>query len=168
MDQNLVDLLKAAEVISPNQKEAKMKIGRDGVVEVETPDGPKKATLKPLAELYGPGRNADVDPESDAFMPLFMAIEGAIVKEWRFAPALTDAQVASTLDRLGLKPESAPGADELAASLLLELRLLLSLNNYSRQEVRTAIRRVSRSVARHTQVGGPRGYLEFIRKYIPG
>ncbi len=168
MDQNLIDFVDAAKTVTAgNETRTNLKIDRDGTVELDTPNGPRKITLKPMVELFGHGNNADVDPESHTFMPLFMAIEGAIVNHCHYKPSVNVAKVASTLDRMGLKPETDPGPDELAFTIQMELRLVLSLNNFSRQEVRTAIRRISRSVVRHTQIEGPQGYLRFINKYMP-
>jgi hypothetical protein len=99
---------------------------------------------------------------------LFLSIEETIVREDQTHARLTDAGVTLTLERLAMNPEGDPGADDLARRLQLELRLQLSLNNYSRQEVRSAIRKIGKSVARHTRLAGPRGYLTFIRQYVPG
>ena len=43
-----------------------------------------------------------------------------------------------------------------------------SLNDYSRQDVKQAIRRIAKSVQTHTQQSGRRGYLDFIRQYVKG
>ena len=138
-----------------------------GEVEVETVDGPRNHRLKPLSELYGSGVGAGtVDPTSDQFMALFLSIEEGIVRHYRSDPGLTDATVLLALDRLGMEPECEPRGDELIRHLQLELRLLLSLKDYSRQEVRAAIRKIAKSVARHTRLAGPRGYLSFIREQL--
>jgi hypothetical protein len=80
--------------------------------------------------------------------------------------ALTDADVSLALDRLGANPEGDPGGDALARRIQRDLRLLLSVNDYSRQDVRAAIRKITRSVARHTRLAGPSGYLTFIQQYV--
>ena len=60
----------------------------------------------------------------------------------------------------------APADHDVTRRVQLALRLCLSLNDYSRQEVRTALRRVQRSVKRHTELQGPRGYLNFIVEFF--
>jgi len=86
-------------------------------------------------------------PTDDTFSPLFLAIEQAILNYWRSEPSLTDGQVSLTLDRLGMSPEAVHSDDLLAMYVQRDLRLLLSLNNYSRQEIRSAIRKIGKSVA---------------------
>ena len=137
---------------------------KSGEIEVEGKDGPRKYRLKSLAELYGKGvGSASVEPLDDRCMPLFFCIEGSIVTYNReFDGSLTDGAVQITLDRLGMSPESDEANDPLAHHIQLDLRLLLSTSDYSRQEVRAAIRKIGKSVARHSRESGLRGYLDFI------
>ena len=100
-------------------------------------------------------------------MPLFLAIEQEIVRCYRLNPLLTDGIVALAVDLLAISPESDAQHDSLARSIQLELRLLLSLNDYSRDEVRQVLRKVRKSVDRHTRRDGRRGYLDFLRKHLP-
>lgn len=67
-----------------------------------------------------------------------------------------------------MSPEADVHNNVLAARMQFSLRLLLSLNNYSRQDVKQAIRRIARSVQSHTEQSGRRGYLDFIRQYVKG
>ena len=98
---------------------------------------------------------------------LFLAIEQCIVRCWKDDPSLTDASVQLALDRVALNPEDGSHNDALARQLQFNLRLLLSLHDYSRQDVRSALRKIGKSVSRHTRLAGPRGYLHFIREYVP-
>lgn len=124
--------------------------------------------LKPLKDLYGPGVNAPtLDATSEDYRPLLMEIERSITVCDTQRVRLTDSAVASTLNRMGINPEVDPGKDELGRVLQLNMRVLLSLNNYSRQDLIQAIRKINKSVARHTRADGPRGYLDFISKYFP-
>jgi hypothetical protein len=127
----------------------------------------RRYALKPLSDLYGPGHNVDtVDPQDERFMPLFLAIEEAIVRHWeQDNPGLTDGTVALVLDQLGMGPDSTT-QDPLAQRIQLEVRLCLSLNDYSRQEVKAALKKVGKSVDRHTRAAGPRGYLSFIKQFF--
>lgn len=163
----MLDLMQRSSNPVGQGRETELNLNQDGSVTITTPDGLKSLPLKPLAELYGPGHHTDVDPESDTFLPLFMAIEGAIVAHANFDRSMLDSEVGSAVETLGLKPEADVGTTGIAQRIQLQLRLFLSLRNYSRQEVRTALRRISRSVARHTQVGGPQGYITFVRQFIP-
>lgn len=99
-------------------------------------------------------------------MPLFLAIEEEIARFYRQeAPSLTDGATGLVLNQLGMAPESSM-PDPLAAGIQVRLRLVLSLKNYSRQEVKAALKKIGKSVDRHTRVDGPRGYLEFIASYF--
>jgi hypothetical protein len=64
---------------------------------------------------------------------------------------------------LAMDPDGAT-ADPLAKQIQFSLRLTLSLNDYSRQEVRQAIRKIAKSVNRHKN--GDRGYLMFVREFF--
>jgi hypothetical protein len=124
-------------------------------------------TLKPLKELYGDGTGfAPVDPEDDIFMPLFLAIEDAIARYYQLEkPDLTDGSVGLVLDQMGMDPESNP-TDPLAVRIRVALRMCLSINNYSRQEVKAALKKVYKSVDRHTRAAGRRGYLDFVVQFF--
>lgn len=137
-----------------------------GLVSFGDGDKRQEYMLKPLKELYGIGNGTEaVDPESDTFMPLFLAIEETIAGFDADTRRLTDAEVALALGTLSLSPEAA-SADPLIQEIQLSLRLTVSLNNYSRQEVRQAIRRIARSVQRHTESGRGRAYLDFIEQFL--
>ncbi len=150
----------------PEESEAYFEIvGEEGA--------PRRYVLKPLAELYGPGDpSKTADPQDDYYMPLFLKIEETIRSCAGHDPRLTDAQVSLTLSNLSVNPESHATGDSQASGYYLtqalqaHLQLLLSVNDYSRSEVRQALRKVNKSVQRHTQRDGPRGYLRFIREAL--
>ena len=138
-----------------------------GEFEITIGDVTHRRFAKPLKELYGRGINAPtLDVTSEEYRPLLMEIERSITEFDRRRSRLTDAIVASALNRMGINPEMDPGKDELVRSLQMDLRVLLSLNDYSRQDLIQAIRKINKSVARHTRADGPRGYLDFISKYV--
>jgi hypothetical protein len=124
-------------------------------------------TLKTLPELYGPGTGASsIDPRDEQFRPLLMAIEGEICRYADTeAPGLTDGQVLLAVKDLAMNPDADP-SDPLARRIAIALRLAVSLNDYSRQDVRGALRQVAKSVERHTKSEGRRGYLQFIRQFF--
>ena len=163
MDDDLLKKIEAA-------KETRIEIVDPSGGQIELTHGKEHEThtIKTLSELYGPGNSETVDPQSDLFMPLFLCIEeGISIFDAKEGP-LTDAQVALALDDLSMNPEK-PSASPLVQHIQLALRLTLSLNNYSRQEVRQAIRRIGRSVQRHSEGGRGRGYLNFIKEFLqPG
>jgi hypothetical protein len=142
----------------------------DGAIEIVDGDRTETYQLKPLAELYGAGNVAPaVDPQNDTFRPLFMCIEEEIVKCDGMDRRLTDAAATLALSRLSMNPDGPCDDDLLARRIQMALRMTLSLNNYSRQEVRTAIRKVGKSVDRHSEGGRGRGYLDFVRQcFGPG
>ena len=144
------------------------KVDESGQLSIETPDGPRQYALKPLGELYGAGVGTGrVDPKDDRFMPLMLGIEDAIVRHYESNPSLTDGAVLLVLGQLAMSPESAP-SDALGRRIQNALRLALSVNDYSRQEVRQGLRHVVRSVERHSRAEGRRGYLDFIRGFLGG
>jgi len=123
--------------------------------------------IKPLAELYGKGTGIDsVDFKDDSFLPLLMAIEEALYDAYRAQPSLTDAAALFALDRLCMSPEADVRNDPLACDIQIGIRVALSFNDYSRQDVRLGLRKVKQSAARHNKLAGTRGYLNFIRKHL--
>jgi hypothetical protein len=169
MDGDLLSLLKSQDqlfIASPEERKTRLLITdfKSGEIEIEGKDGPSQYRLKSLAELYGKGVGAaSVEPLDERYLPLFLCIEESIARYYRDDDgSLTDAAVQITLDRLGMSPESDEANDPLAHHIQLDLRLQLSVSDYSRQEVRSAIRKIGKSVARHSRISGVRGYLEFI------
>lgn len=171
MDQELFDLLKPEGVL------AKLHLAKApkphhldiaaGEIIIDAAGEERRYALKPLSDLYGAGHNADtVDPQDQRFMPLFLAIEEAIVRHWeQDDTGLTDGTVALVLNQLGMEPQSAT-QDALARRIQVQLRLCLSMNDYSRHEVKAALKKVGKSVDRHTRLAGPRGYLSFIKQFF--
>lgn len=136
-----------------------------GEIELIRDDERKPYTLKPLGELYGKGNSVPVEPQSDVFMPLFLCIEEEIAKFDATERRLTDGEVSLLLNSLGMNPE-VPSGDRLAQRVQCALRMTLSLNNYSRQELRQTLRKIGKSVERHTESGRGRGYLNFIHQFF--
>ena len=120
--------------------------------------------LKALKDLYAPASGMAKSP--DDMLSLLHAIEGALKRYYQEHRELTDAAVILTLENLAVKPEY-EGADEVAREVVSMLRLQLSTNNYSRDEVRQAIRKILASAQRHNKHSGRRGYLQFILKHVP-
>ena len=78
---------------------------------------------------------------------------------------LNDGTVTLALNRLSMSPDE-PTEDPLIRRIQFGLRMNLSLNNYSRQEVRQAIRKIGKSAERHSEGGRGRGYLNFIEEFF--
>lgn len=161
MDQELQDLMAKA-----------MDSSDRTVIDVQDPRQPKiefgaqEYPVKPLDQLYGKGTGRDsLDPQDEIFMPLLTLIEGELSRAGQANPRLTDGDALLALKALSMNPAADVGTDELAALVQAALRLCLSLNDYSRQDVKMAIRKVTQSVQRHTSLAGRRGYLEFIKDY---
>ncbi|PKL75931.1 MAG: hypothetical protein CVV27_12850 [Candidatus Melainabacteria bacterium HGW-Melainabacteria-1] len=120
-----------------------------------------KLTLKPLAELYAEAKPAAKD---DEIMALCMAMEYAVAFfDHDHDHGLNDGDVIRVLEKLSLKPETS--FEGVGGLLLAHLRLELSLGEYSRADVRQAVRKILRSAQRHSK-GDPRGYLGFIHHLI--
>ncbi len=95
-----------------------------------------------------------------------MSIEEVFVDAAANDPQLADGAVLAALNRLCLSPDGDVTADGLAREVQFALRVTLSLNDYSRADVRRCLRKVKQSVARHTSLAGPLGYLTFIRQQL--
>ncbi|NNM88913.1 MAG: hypothetical protein HKL95_10395 [Phycisphaerae bacterium] len=168
MDQALRDLL--AQAMDKSGKDSvEMLVSHDensGPTVRVTIDGQTHThVLKPLAELYGKGVEAPtLDPASPEYMPLCLAIEESILSCERETPDLTDTRVLLALERLAIKPEADTHPDDVASDIQNALRMCLSLENYSRRDVQRALRKIAKSVQRHTRADGPYGYLRFIAK----
>lgn len=139
-----------------------------GLIEIQFGSEPAfEYTIKPLAKLYGPGSGKDsIDPTDPQFMPLLLGIEESILSAFEHRPTLTDAAATTALQQLAMSPEMDVSNDDLAEAVQYNLRLTLSLNDYSRQDVRHALRKIGKSIARHTRTQGPRGYLTFIKEHM--
>jgi hypothetical protein len=119
--------------------------------------------LKSLNNLY----NESVKDDSQEHMlPMLHAIESSIRNFDRDEEKLTDSRIISILDKLSMKPETESG-DPLLELINFQLRLQLSTSDYSRANVRNAVRKVLKSVKLHNSEGGPRGYIDFIYQVLP-
>jgi len=162
MDETLLSLLRALEG-DDVKSAATVEFADEDTVEIVSRDCRQRHKLKPLQQLYGADHGATVSKDDDRFLPLLHCFEEQIVYCDENAQPLTDGAVLLTLQRLSLNPED-PSSDLLAQNIQRGLRLTLSLNDYSRQNVRQAARTVAKSVERHA--AGGRGYLEFIREFL--
>lgn len=124
--------------------------------DLEFPDE-SEVKLKSLNELYVETKGVSKDDEQ---MALSMAMEFAIAfYDHTHDHGLNDADTIRMLEKLSMKPENAlEGVGGLVQS---HLRLELSLGDYSRGDVRQAVRRIQRSAQRQSKEG-PRGYLSYI------
>jgi hypothetical protein len=135
-------------------------------VRIELPAGSVEYAIKPLAQLYGTDSGVSTrNPKDEVYAPLLLAIEGTIADYYRRSPKLTDAQVELALKQLGMNLEGSFPDNPMLTQIINRLRLLLSLNTYSRPDVKWAINTIARSVRRHQSTDGIRGYLNFILDY---
>lgn len=137
----------------------------DGRVQITIGDQQTEHQLKPIDQLYGKGVGRKVDPREEEYVPLFMGIEEAIQLFYRDNLSLSDGRVRLALEELARNP-AAPSTDPLVQAVQLQLQLVLSLNDYSRDEVRAVCKRLIKSVDTFTREGGRQGYLEFVRKAL--
>lgn len=103
-----------------------------------------------------------VDFKEETFYPLLLAIEECFLKGMCALAITTDSQILAALDRLCMTPEADVAADDIAFRLQFDVRVALCLNDYSRNDVRHALKKVRQSATRHNKRGGPRGYATFI------
>jgi hypothetical protein len=140
----------------------------DGLVRISSAKGNFIYKLKQLNELFSPEKSETVDIrwEDPQYMTLLYSIESAVKRIYEDNPELTDSSVILALESLALKPENVNN-DVIVKAINRELRLQLSMSDYSRNEVKRAIRKILNSARRHNKVGGIRGYLDFIFEHVP-
>ena len=169
MDETLLKLLETLDGKgdADGRSQVEISVLDDAADEIQLSHGDQKMVyaLKPLGELYGRGNSGTVDPQNETFMPLFLCIEEEIAKFDANEVQLNDATVMLALNRLSMNPEEQTD-DALIRRIQMALRMNLSLNNYARQEVRQAIRKIGKSVDRHSEGGRGRGYLKFIHGFF--
>lgn len=140
----------------------------DGLIKISSNSGSFIYKLKPLNELFSPesSENKEINRNLSYYMPLLYSIERAIQNIYLDNPELTDSSIILALENLALKPEMMSN-DSVLKAINIELRLQLSVSDYSRNEVKKAIRKILNSAIRHNKVGGMRGYLNFISENLP-
>jgi len=140
----------------------------DGLVRMKSEKGELVYKLKPLPELFSGGKSgmATISWKDGNSLNLLHAIESAIKNVYLADPELTDSSVMLSLDKLSMKPETV-SPDAVIRAINLQLRLALSTGDFSRDEVKAAVRKILASVKRHKAIAGIRGYLNFIVEYVP-
>lgn len=142
---------------------------KDGLIKVIAGKDEFTHQLKELPELYSPEESLnfdDINWDDDYYISLLNTIEGTIRYIDDSNTGLTDTKVILSLEELVSRPEIKSN-DKIVKEINQRLRLQLSFSDYTRNEVRRALRKVLKSVKRHNQTGGIRGYLDFIMQFIP-
>jgi hypothetical protein len=140
----------------------------DGLVSISGPKGKVVCRLKPLQELFSSKTAAPAVMKWDdpRHLHLLYTIEWAIKRVYMENPELTDSSVMLSLDQISMKPE-VTSSDAVIKEISRKLRVALSMDDYSRDEVKKAARKILASVKRHKAAAGMRGYLDFIREHVP-
>ncbi|MBM3710033.1 MAG: hypothetical protein FJW61_06400 [Actinobacteria bacterium] len=140
----------------------------DGLIKVIADKSEFIYQLKELPELYAPEQSfyLDIDWDDNYYLSLLNTIEGTIRHIDDSSIGLTDARVIYSLEEMVSKPELKSN-DIIIKEINGRLRFQLSISDYTRSEVRGALRKVLKSAKRHNQTGGIRGYLDFIKQFIP-
>lgn len=130
-------------------------VSEDGVIGL--PDD-TDIELKPLSELYVEAKSPASDSQQNALM---MALEYAIASyDHAHDHGLRDDETIRMLEKLAMKPEvTLSGAGGFVQTYL---RLELSLDDYSRGDVRQALRRSQKNAERQSKGGSGRDYLNHI------
>jgi hypothetical protein len=140
-----------------------------GLIKIESSKGDFTHKLKPLNELFSQKNSkiTEISWEDRYYLNLLYAIERAIKRICESTQyRITDSDVISVLETLAMKPETVNN-NFVLKEINQGLRLKLSMNDYSRHEVKMAIRKILNSAKSHNKQGGLRGYLGFILKYVP-
>jgi hypothetical protein len=149
-----------------DQKEASFSLDfskdEKGLIKISSEKEVISFKLKPLNDLY----NESIKDDSNTHVePLLFAIETAIRNYDKNEEQLTDSRIMNTLEKLSMKPEM-ESSDPLLTLISLQIRLQLSLGDYSRANVRHALRKIGKSAKLHNEAG-KRGYIDFIYKFLP-
>jgi len=141
---------------------------KDGVIKVIANKGELTYQLKELPELYAPEQSfsLDIHWDDDYYISLLNTIEGTISYIDDSNTGLTDAKVIYSLEELVFRP-AIKSNDIIIKEINERLRFQLSISDYTRSEVRGALRKVLKSAKRHNRTGGIRGYLDFIMQFFP-
>lgn len=161
---NAISAWKESEGKSETAKFALSFSGDGNVIRIESEKGSVIHELKALRDLYAPSTSKA--KSADEMLSILHAIESAIKRHYESHKELADAAVILALENLAVKPEY-EGVDEMTNAISNSLRLHLSMQSYSRDEVRQAVRKILASAQRHNKHSGRRGYLEFILKHVP-
>jgi hypothetical protein len=140
----------------------------DGLVLLSASKGSFEYRMLPLQELFTPGRSgsAVIKWDEPRYLNLLHAIESSIKRLYIEDAELTDVSVLLALDKLAIKPETWAN-DAVIRRINRDLRMMLSMSDYSRDEVKSAVRKILVSVKRHNSLAGARGYLDFIMEHVP-
>lgn len=136
----------------------------DNTIEVSSEKGRFTHKLKLLNELYTATPSSTYDEARE--LQLLAAIESPIKRMSEDNEEITDSSVIFALEMLSSKPEI-ESSDEIAQAISRDLRICLSMTDYSRDEVRRGIRKVLNSAKKHNRDSGRKGYLNFIREFLP-
>ena len=101
--------------------------------------------------------------------PLLRALEATIHQYYRINPRLRDAEVIDVLHEIQ-RAHRRSTPTEVGAGLARTLAWTLveySPDDYDVNDQALALRFLIASVKRHRRVDGPRGYLDFITRYVP-
>jgi hypothetical protein len=141
---------------------------KEGQIKVIDDKGEFIYQLKELSELYAPEQSSylDIDWDDYYYLSLLNTIEGTIRHIDDTNTGLTDAKIILSLEELVSRPET-KSSDMIIKEINIRLRFQLSISDYTRNEVRGALRKVLKSAKRHNRTGGIRGYLDFIKQFIP-
>jgi len=140
----------------------------DGFVKIAADKSEFTYQLKELQELYAPEKDFsfELDWDDDYYISLLNTIESGIRHIDSSNIGLTDTKIIFSLEELVSKPDSKID-DIIVREINQRLRYQLSTSDYTRKEVRRALNKILRSAKRHNRTGGVRGYLDFIRHFIP-
>ncbi len=105
------------------------------------------------------------DDNKERFYPILMNIEETIFNYYIEDNSLKDSDVMELLKNLrnNIFSENAKFND-LEQHIIINLKIILFYNNFSRKEVILSISRILGSVKLHRSLGESRGYLKFISK----
>ncbi len=140
------------------EKELKEKLGNFN---------PEKYSVLELCKETGIGINTINDTNTEAFMPLLMAIEETIWRHYSEDGSLKDSDIIESLKNIRNNISSNDVKfNEMENNIITRIKLVLFLNNYDKRDLSLSISKVLKSAKLHRSTGGSRGYLNFISDFF--
>ena len=128
---------------------------------------PEEYSILELCKETGTGINAINDTNTEAFMPLLMAIEETIWRHYSEDDSLKDSNIIESLKSVRNNILSNDVKfNEMENDIINRIKLILFLNNYDRRDLSLSISKVLKSAKLHKSTGGSRGYLNFISDFF--
>ena len=124
---------------------------------------PEGHSVLELCKETGTGISAINDSNTEAFMPLLMAIEETIWRYYSEDNSIKDTDIIELLKNIRNNIFSNDAKfNEMENEIITKIKVILVVNNYDKRDLSLSISKVLKSAKMHKSMGGSRGYLNFL------